>query len=364
VIRIKQVDRLIMRAVLGAILIVWLVLVGIDALDQLMRQIGYIGQNHYTMANALAFIGLTLPRRMYQHFASASLVGGLLALGGLAASGELTALRAAGMSKLRIALSAVGTVAVLTLLVMTMSETIGPMGDQQARTMQLRTRFGSVGLGQRGGLWARDGDRFVNAREALATRQHGLPGVRLVDVRVFELGDDGQLDRLIHAADALQSNGRWSLRNVDIYRIDHQGVRHEHRTRMPWSTLLDAAVLRQSVLPPDYLSMRDQLRNIRYMRANGLNPVGYATAFWAHALFPLKVLALVLFAMPFAFGTLRSGGLGKRIFIGMILAIAWYFLQRVLTGTAVVYGVPPMLATLGPTLVLLVISGVYFRRFG
>ena len=56
---------------------------------------------------------VTTPRRLYEMFGNAALIGGLLGLGGLAATGELTALRATGMSKLRIATSAVGIVAVL-----------------------------------------------------------------------------------------------------------------------------------------------------------------------------------------------------------------------------------------------------------
>ena len=52
----------------------------------------------FSLYDAIAYIMLTLPRRLYQMFSNAALIGGLLGLGGLAATGELTALRAAGMS--------------------------------------------------------------------------------------------------------------------------------------------------------------------------------------------------------------------------------------------------------------------------
>lgn len=361
---VKQADRLIARSVIGSLLIVWLVLVGFDVLDQLVRQLGYVGQHQYTVTDAFIYIALTLPRRMYQHFGSAALVGGLLALGGLAASGELTALRAAGMSKLRIAASAMGAVAVLTLLVMAMGEIIAPTGDQQAHALQLRMRFGSVALAHGGGLWARDGNSFINARSAVASTKPGRNTVRLLDVRVYTLSADGQLQRFIHAHDAEQRGPGWTLDDVSTYRLDGASITNAHQAHMPWHTRLDSTVLRQSVIPADYLSMRDQRRNIRYLRSNGLNPAVYANAFWAHAIYPLNVLALVLCTMPFAFGTLRSGGLGRRIFVGMLLAIAWYFLQRVITGTAVVYGISPVLANLGPALILLAIGAVYFWRYG
>jgi lipopolysaccharide export system permease protein len=71
---------------------------------------------------------------------------------------------------------------------------------------------------------------------------------------------------------------------------------------------------------------------------------------------------LVLCAMPFAFGTLRSGGLGKRIFVGMLLAIAWYFLQKAMVSFGTVYGVPPLLANLLPAVLLAVLAWLYFRK--
>jgi lipopolysaccharide export system permease protein len=71
---------------------------------------------------------------------------------------------------------------------------------------------------------------------------------------------------------------------------------------------------------------------------------------------------LVLCTMPFAFGALRSGGLGKRIFMGMLLAIGWYFFQKALVSFATIYGVPPLAANLLPALLLALAAWLYFRR--
>jgi lipopolysaccharide export system permease protein len=70
----------------------------------------------------------------------------------------------------------------------------------------------------------------------------------------------------------------------------------------------------------------------------------------------------VLCAMPFAFGALRSGGLGKRMFIGMLLAIGWYFLQQAMVNFGTVYGLSPLLANLLPASILALAAWLYFRR--
>ncbi len=362
--RIRQVDRLIACSVLGTLAVTWLVLVGFDTLGQFLKQLGHLGQHGYTLSQAAIYIAYTVPRRMYEHFGNAALIGGLLGLGGLAGSGELTALRAAGMSKLRIAASVTAVIAVLTLAVMVLGETVAPVGDQRAQALQLSLRADNIGLTTRSGLWARDGSDIINAKGAQALDKDGHQQIQLVDVRVFGLDDGGQLTSFRHARSAVNEGGRWVLEHLRISTLDADGVHSREVASMPWDTHLDARVLEQSIVHPQYLSMRDLYSNMRYMRANHQNPGTYAVAFWSHALYPLNVLVLVLCAMPFAFGALRSGGLGKRLFIGVLLAIAWYFLQQSMTNFGTVYGLSPLLANALPAMVLVVVATLYFRRHG
>ncbi|MDE1893831.1 MAG: LPS export ABC transporter permease LptG [Pseudomonadota bacterium] len=346
---------------LGAVLTAWLVLTGFQASTQLVRQLAHVGRNGYTASNAVLYVLVTLPRRAYEMFGNAALIGGLLGLGGLAASGELTALRAAGLSRLRIAASAAGVVAILVVGVVILGETLAPWGDQQAQAMDLRMRASSLGSTS-SGLWARDGDNIINARGAVLRVGSVAGSVQLTDVRVFTLTPDGQLSRFEWAKTAEHDGHQWIMHGVRRSTLDAQGV---HTTLLPterWQSSLNPQVLAQSAIQPEHLSMRDLYRNMTYLESNGESPASYAVAFWARVFYPLNVLVLVLCAMPFAFGTLRSGGLGKRIFIGMLLAVAWYFLQRVIVNFAIVYGIGPMLANLLPATILSLSAWLYFRR--
>jgi lipopolysaccharide export system permease protein len=363
--RIKRADRLVGMSVLGTLVIVWLILVGFDALLQFGKQLGKLDKNGFTATQAGIYIMLTVPRRLYEFFGNAALIGGLLGLGGLASSGELTALRAAGMSKLRIAMSVTGVIAVLTLGVVILGETLAPVGDQHAQAMMLRFKSSSLGMTTDSGLWARDGKNVINAKNSrLVTPTDGLPGLQLDDVRVIHLTDDGQITQFDHARLALHDGRKWSLQDVRITTLDATGTHSRTEKVIPWDTKLDAHVLEQSVIQVDNLSMKDLRQNIRYMDANGQNSGTFAVAFWGRALYPLNVLVLVLCAMPFAFGALRSGGLGKRIFVGMLFAIGWYFFQKAVVSFGTVYGVPPIMANLAPTVMLALGASLYFRRHG
>lgn len=360
--RFKRVDWLIGVTVLGSLLMVWLVLTGLDAVYQFMRQLGDVGKNGYTVLNAVVYVLVTFPRRLYEMFGNAALIGGLLALGGLASNGELTALRAAGMSKLRIALSASGVVALLMVAVVVLGETAGPWGDQQAQAMELRLKSGNLGANTSSGLWARDGDRIINAKASLL--QHGAKHdqVQLNDVRVLTFTPDGQVSRFDWARSAVHDGHQWILQGVRTTTLDEQGTHTTTAASERWDSRLNPQVLVQSLILPQYLAIRDLQRNIHYLESNGEKASVYSIALWARVLYPLNVLVLVFCAMPFAFGTLRSGGLGKRMFIGMLLAIGWYFLQKAMVSFGTVYGIPPMLANLLPAVILALAAWLYFRR--
>jgi lipopolysaccharide export system permease protein len=362
VFNIKRVDRLVGLSVVGSLLMVWLVLTGMDAVTQFLRQLIHVGKHGYTLSNAVVYVLVTFPRRAYQMFTYAAVIGGLLGLGGLAATGELTALRAAGMSRLRIAGSAVGVVAVLLVGVVIMGETVAPWGDQQAQAMQLRRHASALGMATGSGLWAHDGDNVINARGTTLRRHDGVSTVQLTDVRVFSFDADGQLTRFQWARTAEHDGHQWVLEDVRSTTLDAQGTHTTTIARQDWQSSLNPQVLAQSVVLPQYLSMRDLRRNISYLESNGESPGSYAVAFWARALYPLDVLVLVLCAMPFAFGALRSGGLGKRIFIGILLAIGWFFLQKAMVNFGTVYGMPPLPANLLPSLLLALAAWLYFRR--
>ncbi|HET7561278.1 MAG TPA: LPS export ABC transporter permease LptG [Rhodanobacteraceae bacterium] len=360
--RIKRVDLLIASSVLGGLLVTWLILTGLDTFMEFAQQIGGIGHNGYSLGKAVAYILLTVPRRAYQWYVFAAVIGGLVGLGGLAATGELTALRAAGMSKLRISLSVVGLVAVLTACVVILGETAAPAGEQRAQAIQLQRNAGQMRVGPGGGLWQRDGDTIINAKATLLRRVHGRPEVELADVRVFGFNDAGELTSFRHARLATELGKHWQLEDVRSTSVTSAGATSITQKKVAWQTDLDADVLKASAMHPEYLSLRDLSRNIDYMRANKQNPTSYTTAYWTRMFYPVNTVLLVLCALPFGFGTLRSGGLGKRLFLGALVAISWYFLQRAIISTGTVLGAPPLIVNLIPALLLVAIVVGYYRR--
>ena len=358
----KKVDKLVALSVLSAVLLAWGFLVSLDAMYAFIGEVNDVGTGQYTLSKAVAYILLTVPRRGYQFFGYSALIGGLLGMGMLATSGELTALRAAGLSKFRICLSVIFALTVLTALVMLMGETIGPRGEQKAEALQMSAKAKDVSIGKGGSLWARDGENVINAKHGRTRSSSEGPTVELQDVRVFEFTREGQLSALSLAKTATHSAGEWTLHDVRRTEFTGGTATSVTQAQTQWKSALDPNVLAVSMIHPEYLAATDLSRNIDYMRRNRQDASTYEIAFWGRIFYPLNVLVLAFCAVPFAFGALRTGGLGKRLFIGMAVAISYYFFQQSVVRMGAVYNFNLALANALPSLLLAVAAFVYFRR--
>ena len=156
-------DIYVGRNVLLTVLVVWLVLLGLDAIMALSGEANNIGTGSYSFSHALAWTAYTLPRRAYTLFPMAAVIGALMGLGQLAATSELTALRAVGLSRRRIAISVAIALSLLTALMVVNGETLAPWGEERAQAIK-SVRNSNMVVAKYSGLWAREGDMFLNAR--------------------------------------------------------------------------------------------------------------------------------------------------------------------------------------------------------
>ncbi|WP_291225371.1 LPS export ABC transporter permease LptG [Dokdonella sp.] len=355
----KRVDRLVAAAVLGAVALAWVVIVGIDALRTLVGELDDVGQQGYTLGRAVLYVVCTVPRRFYEMFGYAALIGSLLGLGGLASTGELTALRAAGLSKLRICASVVVTIAALTAGVIVLGETLGPWGERRAQQVLLAAKSRDVAL-TRGMLWARDGETVIGARTAHV--QGSADQVELDGVRVFEFDADGRLIALSFAKRARHSDHAWAFEQVRRTRFGVDGASSSTEASTKWDSQLDPTLLSTSIVKPRYMALRELGRNIDALTRNRQDASMFRGMWWQRVFYPLSILVPTFCALPFAFGALRSGGLSKRLFLGVLLALGFFLLQRSVINLATVYDVAPALANLLPPLLLIAAAAAYFRR--
>ena len=339
--------------VVVATLAAWVVLLSFDAILAFVAELRDVGKESYTLGHAVLFTLLTVPRRLYEEFPTVAVIGSLLGLGGMAARSELTVMRAVGLSKLQMGLAALLPLLVLTGLMALNIETIGPAAEQRAQELA-NAKSRQLIMARYSGLWAREGDLFLNARGNSAPHlENGRSWVELEDVRLYQFDKRGRLLSLAHARRAVHRNDGWTLMDVERTWFDQRSVRVDKIAKEHWETELDDSTLAAQLARPRYLSSAELRSNIDYLRRNQLDAVKFESAYWSRWFYPFNVVVLCLATLPFAFGSLRSGGFGKRLFLGILVGIGALLVQKLFVELSDVYRFDVRWAYLLPPLVIL-----------
>lgn len=355
-------DLYVARTVLATVVLTWTVLVGLDVMLALVNEVGDVGKGQYGFGKAIAYVAYTVPRRGYVMFPTAAVIGALMALGQLAASSELTALRALGLSRRRLTLGVVVAVSLLTALMTISGETVGPWGERNANVLKQTSKSGNTVVARYSGLWAREGDVILNAQGGQERQAGDERWLELRDVRLYEFAEDGRLESIARAGVAEHRPGAWLLRDVERTLFEPSSVRREHVAEERWASKLDTTALTADIDRPRFLAATELARAIEYRERNGLDSAEFAEIYWGRWFYPVNALALVLAAVPFAFGTLRSGGLGRRLFLGVVFALGFWLLQLMFVRMARVFDLDYRIAYLLPTAIMLAVSAVLFQR--
>lgn len=361
--RPRIIDVYLARSVLLATLGAWSVLLAFDLVSALFNELDEIGEGGYTLSHAVLYTAYTVPRRLYELFPTVALIGCVLGLGGLASRSELTAMRAVGLSRLHIGRGALLSLMAVTGLMMLNAETLVPIGEQSAHSVAISAKTGDVVVARVSGLWMREGKVFLNARDGARRRSQGEEWTELQGVRLFEFDDQGRLLSLAQARVAEHRASGWVLRDVVRSRFGERSASSETLAEERWESAIDDKALSAAAARPRYLSASELRRNIAYMQRNNLDAKAFENAYWARWFYPLNVAVLCLAALPFAFGSLRSGGFGKRLFTAIVIGVGYLLAQRLVVSLSDVYRFDARVAYLLPPLALLALCwGLVARR--
>ncbi len=352
----RKLDRYIGSHVLLAILAVLGIIVGLALLFAFIDELGDVKGSYGTL-DAAIYVLLTTPSRIYEMLPMAALIGCLIGLGTLASSSELTIMRAAGVSLGRIVLAVMKPMLLLMLIGVAIGEYVAPWSENIAQSNRASAQGAGEAQSSKRGLWHRQGDEFVHINAV-------QPGGLLLGVTRYQFDDQRQLLSASFARRALYQDGHWLLRDISTTRFqgDHTEVVEVPEER--WDVQLTPQLLSTVVMEPDALSVTGLWRYIHYLGEQGLNNGRYWLAFWTKVLQPAVTVALVLLAISFIFGPLRSVTLGQRIFTGVIVGFVFRILQDLLGPASQVFGFSPLLAVAVPAAICALAGLFLLRRAG
>lgn len=350
-------DRYLAGAVLRAVALAWAALGGLMVMFSLLAELGDLGRRDYGFAALLAYVALSAPRRVVEVLPAAALIGSVLGLGALAHAGELTALRAAGVSLAHMARNVLLAAGPLLVVGLVGGEALAPVLEARAEVLRADAQGKPALRGTGGGVWHREGGVVLRIG-----RLEGADRIAHVDAWAYD--GRGGLAWRVRAASGAREAGRWVLHDAERTIVEEGAIRIEQVPALPVDFVPDPAALVVSRTHPEHLSLPQLHRQTRALEQAGRPADSYRLAMAKKLIAPVTTAVLIVLGLPLVVATSRSQALGQRLLGAIVIGMGFYLLDQLFAYGALAYGMPLALSAALPTLLAGAAAAILLARLG
>lgn len=343
--------RYLSREVVAAVLLVLLAFLALFAFFDMLGEIRSVGQGGYQLRHAFGFVFLRLPGRVYELMPLAVLIGTLYALQSLARHSEITVFRVSGLSSAGLLRALFQVAAVFAVLTFLIGEYIAPPAERAAFQLRSKERTGMIGQDLRSGLWVKDELSFINVRIV-------TPDARLRGIRIYDFDTNARLRSVTDAAEGeyVVSDG-WRLTGVVQTVLADDGAEVHRLPELTWRSALTPEILTVLLVSPDRMSLRHLAAYTKHLTENRQKTERYDIAFWKKVIYPLANLVMVALALPFGGTYSRVGGVGLKIFAGIMVGILFHMLNGLFANLGAINHWSPLLSAATPSFLFMLAAG-------
>lgn len=351
----KILDFYIARTLLNTISMALAVLVGLSTLISFVDQMRHVGRGSYDITLAGFYVMLSMPREIEQFFPMATLIGGLIGMGLLASNSELVVMQAAGQSRWNIIKSAMKSALLMVIAIMALGEWVAPASEAKAKELKTRAISGGSLFSSDRLVWAKDGDDFVSIGEVVSKEL-------LRDINIYRFDQQLNLLEIVYAKEANFDGEQWQLDQVGTTQLQSQQIADTKLPQQGWRSSLTPDKLGVVTVKPEALSIKGLLDYVTYLENNSQDPSRYQLALWRKLLQPITVAVMLLMALSFIFGPLRSVTMGARVIMGVLTGFGFFIADQVFGNIALVYQIPVIIGAVLPSMVFAGVAAYLLRR--
>ncbi len=343
----KVIKRYLSAEITASTLLVFAALLMLFAFLDLIHELGELGKGAYRLPLIIAYVALSVPGHVYELFPIAALIGTLFALAQLVANSEYTVMRVSGVSIPRMAMTLVQVGLLFSVLTFAIGEFVAPPAEQFAQQLRARAITGVIAQEFRSGLWVKDERNFVNVAQV-------MPDSVLLGVKIYEFDAQHRLRRISLAQRGdYQQNNLWRLREVVQTNFGDSNTTVNRIAEADWRSVLEPRLLSLLLVVPEQMSAWALYSYVQHLRENNQQTSRHEIAFWNKLIYPFAVLVMMVLALPFAYYQQRAGGVGGKVFAGIMLGIGFAVLGRLFTYLGLLRDWPPFWSAIVPTLMFL-----------
>jgi len=359
----RTARRYLAREIYRSCAVVLLALLGLFTFFALVDDLDNVGDK-FSMFALLYMQALALPTRLYDLLPIGLLIGAILALAGLAQRNELVILRVSGVSGMRLLRMLWIITLPLVIGATLLSEYVTPAAEIKSGEASLMFRGkASGGARMDSGYWFKEptrdgGTRIINIATLLANGN--VEGVTL-----YEFKPGQRLTRLSKAATGTFTDDKLVLHDVVETKLDDEAAQALANAKPPKTapaqvtklaereldTTLSPDRLLARVLTPERMSVGTLLDYIDYLNHNQLDASRQVIALWRKVAYPFTLFVMMTIAAPIGFMQTRRGGVGAKVFMGILLGVGFFMLNQLALNVGMLSRWPPWLTALGPNAV-------------
>lgn len=341
--------------------VVLLALLGLFTFFALIEDLDSVGSK-FTLLNLFYMQMLALPTRLYDLLPIGLLIGAILALAGLAQRNELVVLRVSGVSGMKLLFMLWAVTIPLVIGAFVLSEMITPWAEIKTSEAKISLMGKSDGSRLNSGYWFKENDAKGDMR--IINISSLLTGGAVADVTLYEFRDDQELATFSQAPEGYFKDGKLVLNNVRETRIDQDALLALADGKAPVTPLtqlntiasrsLDTTLtperLIARILTPERMSVFDLFDYIGYLKDNHLQTDRQVVALWRKIAYPFTLLVMITIAAPIGFMQTRRGGVGSKVFIGILLGVGFFMLNQLALNVGMLSKWAPWVTALVPNL--------------
>jgi lipopolysaccharide export system permease protein len=342
-------NKYISKTIIGTTSLVVLTLFAIEVFIKFTHEFPNIGSGGYGLKEVLMYVPLTLPYEVYQLFPMSGLLGSILGLGLLASHSELIVMRTSGVSLLNITASIVKTALLMAFVMLLLGEIVAPFLQQAATGLKSEKISNGQTFMTSQGIWLRDKNTFIHVEKI-------LPDNHIQGITKYKFDDNQKLQTAAFAKDGYFKDDKWTFYEIGQTNFQNEETQSQHFPSQEWNITLPKKLLSVSSNDTEQKSLPELHSYIKYLNQSGLMSTNYEFIFWQRIFQPLSIVVMILLAIPFVFGPLRTVPMGVRMLTGVISGFAFYIINQFAGPLSTVYQFPPVLAAIFPTIVFAAIG--------
>lgn len=355
----KILDRYIVKTLLFYTLGVMGVWIGIYGLFNFIDEIKFIGQYNYTTLSAIIYVVADLPAVIYSHSSVIILLGCLLGMGHLAASSQLIVIRGCGVSIMQISKKAVNAALMFIFVVILLGEFAAPLSVQYAESFKAEAMGQKTAAMSQAGFWLKDDNTIIHVGKNFDGQVFG-------DVTLIQLGKTNQLDAIFHTDKALFDGNDLNFEKTKHYQFDQSDqftkIQSKDMQKYNAKVSFDQTLIEALEKAPNELSSWELYKHIDFLKDNNLTSDTFEVELYKRLVKPITLVAMLLLSMLFIFGSLRDSSLGKKIFLGVIIALFFELSSRIGGAVSLRFEYDPLLSASVPSLLVLVVALFLLKR--